>query len=241
MKKKKEKLDLSIILPVYKERQNLEILIPEIEEKFKDCLLEIIIIDDDSRDGTEELLLEFNKHYRNINLIKRPALMGIGSALREGYNDAKGEFILSSDADLSFTVFDMARLYKKIKEGYDFVLGYRHGKQAYYENKTPLVKIKYFISKGGNWIVKNLSGINIKDFSANFRIIRQNKWRELKTVENTNTILFEMVLKAAKKKFKLAEIPVSFYERKFGKSKLNLWKEAPKFLLKFIRYTLQND
>lgn len=232
---------LSIVLPTYNEAENLEILIPPIEEEFKDSLLEIIVVDDNSQDETRELLRTLNNQYGNIKLISRPKLMGIGSAIREGYNAANGEYILSSDADLSYKVDDMLRLYQKIKEGYDLVLGYRHGQGSGYEKKTLSVKIKYIISKFGNIIVKNLSGLNIKDFSANFRIIRRDAWRQLKTIENTNSLLFEMIIKAKRKDLKIAEIPVTFSERRFGKSKLNLFKEAPKFLIKFIKYTFLDE
>lgn len=230
------KPDLSIILPAYNEKENLAVLIPEIEKAFGLSLLEIIVVDDGSLDGTKELLAKLNEVYGNIRPLYRKSLSGIGSALRDGYNIARGEFILSSDADLSFTVADMVRLYEKIKEGYDFVTGFRHGAEGYYEKKTPAVKIKYVISRLGNIVVRRLSGIKARDFSANFRVIRRLKWLELATSENTNVLLFEMIVKATKKGFAITEIPVHFYERKFGASKLNLWKEAPKFLVKSIKY-----
>lgn len=230
-------IKLSVVLPTYNEAENLKILIPQIEEKFKGELLEIIIVDDNSQDGTKELINALNNKFNNIKLISRPKLMGIGSAIRDGYNLAQGEYILSSDADLSFKVDDMRRLYEKLNEGYDLVLAYRHGEGGGYERKTVFVKIKYLFSKFGNFVVRNLSGLNVRDFSANFRIIRRDAWHKLKTVENTNSLLFEMIIKAKRKDLKITEIPVTFSERRFGKSKLNIFKEAPKFLIKFIKYT----
>ncbi|MCX6813612.1 MAG: glycosyltransferase, partial [Candidatus Azambacteria bacterium] len=126
-------IKLSIILPTYNEAENLKILIPQIEGEFKDGSLEIIVVDDNSPDGTKELLETLNNNFKNIKLISRPKLMGIGSAIRDGYNLAQGEYILSSDADLSFKVDDMRRLYEKLNEGYDLVLAYRHGGEGGYE------------------------------------------------------------------------------------------------------------
>lgn len=228
---------LSVVLPTYNEAKNLEILIPKIVEEFKESLLEIIIVDDNSQDGTKELLNVLNDKFKNIKLISRPKLMGIGSAIRDGYNAAQGEHILSSDADLSFKVEDMRRLYDKIGEGFDLVIAYRHGEGGGYEKKTAIIKIKYFLSWLGNFTVRNLSGLDVKDVSANFRIIRRDAWLRLKTVENTNSLLYEMIIKAKRGGLKIAQIPVTFSERKFGKSKLNIIKEAPKFLIKFIKYT----
>jgi len=229
--------ELSIVLPTYNEAKNLEILIPEIEEEFGGSLLEIIVVDDNSKDGTAELLELLSRKFGNIKLISRPKLMGIGSAIRDGYNIALGRYILSSDADLSFTVEDMKRLYDKLNEGYDLVIAHRHGKGGGYEKKALFVKIKYFFSWFGNFVVRNLSGLDVKDVSANFRIIRRDAWLKLNTVENTNSLLFEMIIKAKRRGLKITEIPVIFSERRFGKSKLNILKEAPKFLIKFIKYT----
>lgn len=233
----RDSLKLSIVLPAYNEMKNLEIFIPQIEKAFKELLLEIIVVDDNSQDGTKELLRSLNGRFKNINLISRPKLMGIGSAIRDGYNAARGEYILSSDADLSFTIEDMKRLYFKITEGYDLVTGCRHGGKGGYEKKSLFVKIKYVFSWFGNFVVRKISGLGINDVSANFRIIRRDSWYKLKTVENTNSLLFEMIVKAKRNGLKITEIPVTFYQRKFGKSKLNMWKEAPKFLIKFIKYT----
>ncbi len=230
-------IKLSVVLPTYNEAENLKILILQIEEEFKDISFEIIVVDDNSQDGTAKLLETLNNNFKNIKLISRPKLMGIGSAIRDGYNSAQGEYILSSDADLSFKVSDMKRLYEKLNEGYDLVLAYRHGKGGGYEKKTIGVKIKYLFSRLGNFIVRNISGLNVRDVSANFRIIRRNAWQRLKTVENTNSLLFEMIIKAKRKELKITEIPITFSERRFGKSKLNILKEAPKFLVKFIKYT----
>ncbi len=228
---------LSVVLPTYNEEKNLEIFIPQIEEEFKSVSLEIIVVDDNSQDGTKELLETLNNKFKNIKLISRSGLMGIGSALRDGYNNSQGDFILSSDADLSFKVDDMRRLYEKLNEGYDLVLAYRHGEGGSYEKKTIGVKIKYFFSWFGNFVVRNISGLDIRDVSANFRIIRRDTWLKLNTVENTNSLLFEMIIKAKRRGLKITEIPVTFSERRFGKSKLNMLKEAPKFLIKFIKYT----
>src|SRR3989338_11171366 len=119
-------------------------------------------------------------------MIIRPKLMGIGSALRAGYTAAQGHYILSTDADQSFSVSDMKRLHEKILEGYDLVIGMRHGEGGTYERNKLGVKIKYFISKTGNKIVRSLSGLPVKDFSVNFRILNKNTWNMLDTKENTN-------------------------------------------------------
>lgn len=235
---KQNSKELSIVLPAYKERENLAIFIPEIEKAFNGYSFEIIIIDDNSQDGTKELIESLNGKFGNIKLISRPRLMGIGSALRDGYNMSQGEFILSSDADLSFVVEDMKRLFETIKGGYDIVLGYKiEYKPLKQEDKPLWVRVSYIISQVGNWTIKNFSGMkNIHNFNTNFRILRRSKWLEIKTVEDRHFFLFETIFRILKKGAKITEIPVVFYNRRFGDSKMNFLKEAPKYFLKLTRY-----
>ena len=120
-----EKIVLSIVLPCFRERANLELLVPSILQQFRDVPHEVIVVDDGSADGTVELMAKFAGQYGNVRLIERDRLRGIGSALREGYDSARGEFILSSDADLSFSVNDMSRLLREAQQGLDLVLGYK--------------------------------------------------------------------------------------------------------------------
>lgn len=230
-------LELSIVLPTYNELENISIIIPKIEDVLKDIKHEIIVVDDNSPDNTAGCVLELNKKYGNIRLITRLNKNGIGSALREGYRHAKGDIILSSDADLSFSVEDMIRLTNSIKDGNDLVLGCRHKiKGSYYEIKGARTVIKGFISRLGNMILCGLSGAGVHDFSANFRAIRRTAWRELDIKENTNIMLIEMVIKAKSKGMKIAEIPVSFNDRIHGKSKLKLSIEIPKVIFKMGYY-----
>jgi glycosyltransferase involved in cell wall biosynthesis len=213
-----------------------------IEDRFKRSPIEIIIVDDGSNDGTDALVERFAAQYQNIVFMNRGALKGIGSALRDGYNRATGEYILSSDADLSFTVDDMQALYVKIREGFDMVLGFKveyrpieTGKES---DKPSETKIKFLTSQLGNWLVRRLSGLgSLHNFNTNFRIMRRDVWQKLHTVEERHFFLFEVILRAKKADARITEIPVMFYTRKYGESKLNFFKEAPKYLVKLIRYS----
>lgn len=232
---------LSIVLPTYNERKNISIFIPKIEAYFgkKNIFLEIIVVDDNSPDGTADACRKLNKKYRNIRVVVRKKDRGIGSALREGYNLARGEIILSSDTDLSFEVGDMIRLVNKIDEGYDLVVGSRHMHRSDYEKKKSGTKLKWFISFFGNKMVCLISGVKIHDFSANFRAINRQVWNKIETKENTNSILMEMIIKTHYKGYKVTEIPVAFKDRIYGESKLKLGMEAPKFFIKLIKVAFE--
>lgn len=232
------KPSLSIVLPTYNERGNIKILIQKIEKTFEHVNHEIIVVDDNSPDGTAKAAEELSKKYDNIRVIVRKKKEGIGTAIREGYNSAKNTIILSLDSDLSFTLPDTYRLYEKIQEGYDLVWGSKYSKDSFYEPTTRQGKIKKWVSKNGNKIIRLATGIETSDFTANLRAIRRDAWIQIRTQEKTNTFLMEMILKCKYGGMVVTEIPVIFKARVYGKSKFNLGTEAPKFLIKMVKYVL---
>lgn len=233
-----KQLELSIVLPAYKEKENLAIFIPQIEAEFKDTKIEIIVVDDNSKDGTKELIDGLNLTYKNIILIERPGLLGIGSALRDGYNKASGEYILSSDADLSFSPDDMRVIFNKIKSGFDLVLGYYTSvTSAGSRSLNGLVTVS--ISTVSNMIMRLLAGVgNLKNYNTNFRVIRSSTWKSFVTVEDRNFFLFETIYRSKQNGARITEVPVTFSPRKFGESKLNFFQQAPRYFLKLIRFRL---
>lgn len=234
-----KKMSVSIVLPTYNEKKNIEILIPQIEEGFKDIEHEIIVVDDSSPDGTADAARKLNKEYGNIFVVLRPKLEGIGAALRDGYDVAQMDIILSSDSDLSFSVTDMLRLVSKIQEGFDMVVGSRHMGGDMYEMKKSATRRKGFISKFGNIVNKTFTGVNIHDFTANFRATRREVWQAIKTRDKTNFILAEMIILAYYLGHSVTEIPVHFKDRIHGESKLRLAREIPKFIWKITIFSFR--
>lgn len=239
MEQQKRRATVSIILPTYNERENVAILIPEIELLFEKerrwHLQEIIVVDDYSPDGTAGLCRELNKKYRNIVVLQKKK-EGIGAALQHGYTMAKGDILVSMDSDLSFSSADIPKVLGKIAEGADLVLGSRYAKEGRYEKKRMGTWIKGNISSLGNKLIRRLIHLKIHDFSANFRGIRKVVWDAIETKERTNLMLLEMIVKAQRRGYAITEVPVLFRERRFGKSKLNLFVESLHFLYKLLFY-----
>ncbi|MBL7147194.1 MAG: glycosyltransferase [Nanoarchaeota archaeon] len=235
-------LDISIVLPTYNEKKNISILIPQLEDilKRKGLKGEILVVDDSSPDGTALVAKELNKKYGNIQVIIRPKKEGIGAALREGYNTAQGKLIFSMDTDLSFDPNIMPKILKRLGEGYDLIVGNRYSSKEDYEAKTINVKAKRFVSRFGNKFLRFITGIDIHDFSTNFRGMKRKVWQKIKTREKTNSLLFEMIVLTDYHGFKVGEQSIVFKDRIYGESKLNLAKEAPKFLLKALSLSLRS-
>ena len=223
-------VSVSVVLPTYNERENIQLLIPKIEETFQGYPLEIIVVDDASPDATAQAAESLNQNYKNIRVIRRPGRAGLGSAIRCGYDEARHEILVSCDSDGSFLPIDLLRLVKTIEQGYDLVLGSRHSVGGSYEAPRWTIRLKYAISLAGNAVLRMAIGLRLHDYSANCRAIRKEAWRSLQTTEQRNVFLLEMVLRASEKGNRITEIPVSFHDRRYGQSKLNLWVEVPKYL-----------
>ena len=119
-------LAVSIILPTYNERGNIELLVPLIAESFAGVAHEIIVVDDNSPDGTAEVVASQQARIPTLRLLRRPGREGLGAALREAYDAARGELILSSDSDGTFAPAAMRKLYEACTPDVDLVVGVRH-------------------------------------------------------------------------------------------------------------------
>ena len=213
-------------------------LVPHIARYFNQKKIEneIIIVDDNSPDGTANAARELGKKISNVRVISREKKNGIGGALREGYNAAKGAYILSMDADLEFNEKDFDRLLEKMSEGNDIVVGAKYNPKSKLERPTPLEKFQTIVSWVGSQYMKTVTGIPINDFSMNFRMLRKSAWKELQSQQNGNFFLAECIFQAHQKGFKIAEIPFHFTARKSGASKTRLWKQSGVFLRETLKY-----
>lgn len=233
--------ELTIVLPAYKECKNLEVLIPRIETAFSDVHLEIVVVDDNSRDGTSELIGKLNQQYGNVTVLERPGLLGIGSALRDGYNKARGQYILSSDSDLSFNEHDMKRLFVKMKEGFDLVLGYKISEELEGERRKRGLHAwmeEYVTSPLSNGIIRLFCGVRLRNYNTDFRIMRAELWNSIRTVEDRQFFLLETIIRFQQHGARITEIPVTFSPRKFGESKVSFFKQAPAYFAKLVKATL---
>ena len=232
--------EYSVVIPTYKEAENIKILIPQICNFFKEKNLdfEIIIVNDSPMDETQSIVKSFQEKYKNIILIQRARKTGIGSALREGYNSATGKFLLSMDADLAFRIEEIGKFLVEKQKGYDLVIGSKYLKDSTYTKNSFLAVFRGFISEMGNIYMGAVTSIPIKDFTLNFRLIDKKLWKSINPIDDQNFFFVEMIVQAHKKNFKIKEIPISFLPRKFGKSKTKIWQQTWKFFYKTTKILL---
>ncbi|HZX20015.1 MAG TPA: glycosyltransferase [archaeon] len=230
-------MELSIILPTYNERENIEHVILELESFFskknpKKKSFEIIVIDDSSPDKTAQEVERIQSRFTNLVLIKDRPKEGIGKALECGYNIAKGKWLLSMDADRAFLTNDLERILIERENGFDFIVGSKYATGSHYIKNSFIDLLRSKISEYGNTYISLVSGVPLKDFSMNFRLLKKEVWKSINPKDNENFFLVEMLVEAHYKGYKIKELGVSLLPRDFGVSKTRVWKQAGKFLVK---------
>ncbi|MBI5623746.1 MAG: glycosyltransferase [Elusimicrobia bacterium] len=231
-------LSVSVVVPTYNEFENVVLVIPKIHETLGSRQHEVVVVDDDSPDGTAEAVRKLALTASWLKLLVRKGKRGLGTALAEGYDAASLGVIVSMDADLSFDCADILRLVEAVEAGADLALGTRHMEGGGYAATALDVRVKRAISALGNRVVRWATGVPVRDVSANFRAVRRSVWPSIRTLDQTNFMLLEMILSAAKAGLRIVEVPVRFGERVHGASKLNFFIELPRFGLRLLRSAL---
>ncbi len=221
-----------MVLGTYNERDNLTRLVPVIESILeKDGIVgEIIVVDDNSPDNTAGLVREFAAKYGNVRLLSRPMKLGPGSAHADGYRAAKGDIVLGMDTDFSHDPNEIPRFIGKIRDGYDLVLASRYSKGGSYEVNSFQTWRKKMASKFGNMLIASVSKVPLHDFTTSLRAIRREVIDDVHTESAGNSFFMEFVVKAYRKGYRTAEIPITFKDRVVGKSKLKLGRQSLKML-----------
>lgn len=211
-----------VIIPTYNEIDNIESLIEKISAL--NLALDILIIDDDSPDGTGKLLNSLGKKFSNLEVVHRSKKSGLGTAYREGFAKAleKGyEYIICMDGDLSHDPQYLSLFLDKIL-GCDLVLGSRFLNGMHIINWS---LSRLILSLSAIQYVKMVTGLPFSDPLSGYKCFKR---RTLLGIIDDNIIskgyLFqaETVYRAYKKGYRIEEIPISFVNRRIGKSKLSL-------------------
>lgn len=232
-----------IIIPTYNEKENIERLINSIFKETKCLSVNILIIDDNSPDGTAEIVKKISKKYNNnLFLIKRKKKLGLGSAYLTGFKwglKNNYDILVEMDADFSHNPIYLPKMIALVKKN-DFIVGSRYVKNGEIKNWGILRK---FISFGGSLYSRIILGVPIKDLTGGF-----NVWNK-RVLENINldniisegySFQIELKYRAFQNGFKMFEYPIIFENRFKGKSKMSkkIFFEAiiNVLKLKFLKY-----
>jgi glycosyltransferase involved in cell wall biosynthesis len=221
------KMYYSVVVPAHNESSNLPKLVEGLERVLRreHMPFEIIIVNDNSTDDSEQVLLRLSKKFKELRHITRKTNPGVGNAKREGFGAARGKFIITLDGDLSHDPSELPKLLEK-RDSYDVVCGSRYVEKG----RADMTLSRKMISGAFNLFFRLLIGIKIKDFTSGYRVIRRGVIKKLRLESGTFGIYIEIPLKAHIYGFRLCEVPITYHKRQAGVSKLNYMRQGPEYL-----------
>lgn len=229
-------MNIFISIATYNEKDNIGKLIKEIFSLGINNL-SVIIIDDNSPDKTSEIIKNLQNKFQNIFLIQRSKKLGYGSAHVLAFKEALNrgaDLIISMDADFSHQPKEIVNFIKAVEDGYEVIIGSRkinNGKIIGWS------KWRYFCSSGAMNLARFVLGIKTHDLTSGFRAYK-HKVFETVNLDKINSdgysFLEEIIYLMEKNNFKIKEIPITFYDRQLGKSKLSK-REIIKFFITIFK------
>ena len=222
-------MDKLVIIPTYNERENIE---PMLEKLLAlPYGLDVLIVDDNSPDGTAALVEEWQKKSERVHLIRRPGKMGLGSAYRDGFRYALqhgAEYIFEMDADFSHDPEAIGEFLRAAQDA-DIVLGsrYLHGVTVV---NWPLSRL--ILSYSANVYTRIITGLPLADATGGYKCFRRRALEgiRLDRVKSEGySFQIEMSFRCWKRGFRIKEIPILFVDRRAGVSKMSrkiIWEAA---------------
>ncbi|RJQ38222.1 glycosyltransferase [Candidatus Microgenomates bacterium] len=211
---------ISFVVPLFNEQESLELFYLELKKStlsYKKS--EIIFIDDGSTDKSLEILKRLAKKDQNIRIFSFRKNWGKAEALTLGFSKAKGDYIVTLDADLQDKPSEIKNMLGKIEEGYDLVCGWRKNR------KDPARK--NISSKIFNLFAKKFWGLNLHDYNCGLKMYKNEAAKTLQLYGGMHRFIPLLIFQQG---FKVTEVDVVHEKRKFGKSKYGfskVWKDLP--------------
>ncbi len=212
---KNKSIKISIIIPCYNEEKYISTVLTNINKQRKLFNLEIIVVDDGSKDKTKKILKKYKKII-NKTIIKKEN-EGKGSAIRQGLNYATGKYTLIQDADLEYSPLDYTKIfYPLFKYNADAVYGSR-----FISNEAR--RIIYFKNELANkfltWISNIVSGLNLSDIEVGYKVFKTSILKSLNLKEKSFGFEIEATMKLAKNNYKIFEVGISYNGRTYAEGK----------------------
>jgi glycosyltransferase involved in cell wall biosynthesis len=226
-----KQMDLSIVIPLYNEEENVEPLYAQLKAALEGVgrEYEIIIVDDGSTDGSFDVLKRLHEDDGRLKVIRFRRNFGQTAAFAAGFDRSQGQVVITLDADLQNDPADIPLLLEKIEEGYDVVSGWRlHRKDPFLTRRLP--------SMIANWLISQVTGVHLHDYGCSLKAYRREVVKNVQLYGELHRFIPAI---ANWMGVSVAEVAVRHYPRRFGKSKYGLSRTARVLLdLLTVRFLL---
>lgn len=227
-------MKISVIIPVYNEKNYILEILKKVNNKKKEFDLEIIVVDDGSNDGTKQILQNSINLYDK--LISYDKNYGKGYALRKGFEESKGEIILIQDADLEYDPEEYSKLIDPfLFRNADVVLGSR------FKGSGP-ERLLNFHHRVANFvitfIVNVFTNINFSDVETCYKVFKKEHLKKFSLKEDGFSIEIELIMKLSKLKLKIFETGISYSGRTYEQGKKIKLKDAYGAIYSILKYKI---
>lgn len=232
-------MKLSVVIPAHNEEALVEKVVSDITDELKRESIpnEIVIVDDNSSDSTPGIVDRLSREHSNIKVIHRVPPNGFGRAVKDGIDNCTGDAVVIAMADASDDPKDIVRYYRKIEEGYDCVFGSRFTKGARVNDYPPH---KLIVNRMANAFLQCLFFTRHNDLTNAFKAYRREVIESIKPIESLYfNITIELPLKALIRGYSIASIPINWYGRESGVSKLKIKEMGRRYLYTSLYIWLQ--
>jgi len=228
-------MKVSVIMPVYNERSTLRLVVERVLSVPQE--VELICVDDGSRDGSREILSELESQHSNLRVLLQPKNLGKGAALRRGIQEATGDYVLIQDADLEYDPADYPNLLEPLIQGKaDVVYGSR------FLGSGPH-RVLYFWHSVANRLLTLLSNcltnINLSDMETCYKVFRREIVQSIPIEENRFGFEPEITVKVAKRRLRIYEVGISYWGRTYEEGKKIGWKDGVRCLWCLLKYSIK--
>ena len=225
-------MKLSVVMPCYNEKKTIREIVRQVLAQPFD--IELLIVDDGSKDGTRDILQELAAAHPQIRVLLQPQNRGKGAALRRGFEEATGDVVLVQDADLEYDPGEYKRLLQPIVDGKaDVVFGSRFAGESH--------RVLYFWHSVGNQALTLLSNmatdLNLTDMETCYKVFRREVIQSIRLEEDRFGIEPEMTAKiAAQPNLRIYEVPISYNGRTYAEGKKIGLKDAFRAVYAISKY-----
>ncbi len=216
-------MDLSIVIPCCNEEDSAPALVdkffPVVEQLRRDRSVEVVFVDDGSTDATYRILQEITAHQSDMRIVQHPRNLGLGAAIRTGFNNARGDIVVTADSDGTYRFEEIPLLLAYFKPGIDLVTASPYHRDGGIEN---VPRYRIILSRGSSFIYQIIVDRHISTYTALFRAYRREVTRRVPFYSTGFLAGTELMVNAMLLGYKVAEYPTVLHSRVAGASKAKI-------------------